>query len=711
MPRGKTSDKNSDKKISFATSEQIARIQSLEINTQDLIKKINSPYSSLVSIIFFPTLFSSLFLYRHSPFNHLYTETFQNYYDTFYADNLKSINMENPTNTMEQTQWYIDQLERLCDYVLLKPCDIDETLADFEHSKTGIEYANKFKPNMLHLYNALTLDFQSLGEKIIPQEKALQISFKSLYRNLKEKLPRYRNLVTSFTQSATHLHTESQAAIEIDKIMMAGKIILAMLGKELLVNPLFNHYFSNGVWQPAKPRLATALHLLNQDQANLHIKHLERHKEILASKAKRNINISRSLLLLIIPFTLLYLWNLTSNNFPSAEVVLIFISVLGTALTNTITEAKDFYNNKVLNYQINNQHKLLEELFAGYKIQIEVTKNETILSSYFLLTCHRLENISQRNLAKIIKNVFLANNIDFLERGNNKLVIPADQIIQVKRIKELLNNLIEKNKSIKKLQSQLYKIINLLGLSTENFIFISECKTEFEPSLTCRLLLDKRKALSSHLIELLTTIVTTNQISLQEEENVSQIIIQGNQPFEKDFFDKIINLKNISTSTKIDTEEMISLQTLFFRATAKQTKPVIKRIKTETTTETEKQENKIVTNNENYPSHWYPIKSSMLKNKKMFVTTTLTTNDFPDKSSFEKFNNTLQTPRVVPKKGAQGLVFSNNWVKDTKSGQIFYSPLKMKFLGVWGDMRVFAKKEKHPEGEVYVFCSVQPHTH
>ena len=711
MRRGKTSDKTTEKKITFASSEQIAKIQSLEININHLIEKINNPYSSLVSIIFFPALFSSLFLYRYSPFHRLYTETFQNYYDSFYADNLKSINMENPTNTMEQTQWYIDQLERLCDYVLPKPCNLDQTLGDFEHSKTGIEYAKRFKPNMLHLYNALTIDFQYLGEKIIPQEKALQISFKSLYKHLKEKLPRFKKVMTRFTHNVTHLYTEGEVTTEIDKFMIAGKIILAMLGKQFIVNPLFNRYFSNGVWQTTKPKLATALHLLNQDQANLHISHLEKHKRILDNKAKCNVNISRLLLLMAIPFTLQYLWNLSANNYPSAEIVLIFISVLGTALTNALTEARDFYNNKVLNYQINNQHKSLEELFEPYNIEIEATRNETLLSSYFLLTCNRLDNISKRNLAKIIKNVFLFNKIDYLERGDNKLIISVHQTINAKKIKESLHNLIEKNKSIKKFQLQLIEIIRALDLSDDNFIFISEHKANFEPDLICKILLDKGKTISNSFIELLTKLVTTNQIALQEEENFFRITIQGIAPFDNAIFHEIMSLKNTNLPIEVKPEQTSSLQTLFFQAASKQSKPIIKRIKIEATTETEKPENKIITNNANYPDNWYPIRSSMLKNEKMFVTTTLTSQDFPDEFNFDKFNNALQNPRIVPKKGAQGLVFGNNWVKDIKTGETFYSPIKMKFLGIWGDMRVFAKKETHPEVEVYVFCSVQSHTH
>lgn len=725
MPRGNNSSKSNgnEKQLGFATVEQIAQIQALENDIHALVKQINSPYSTVASILLFPALFSFLFLKKYSPFHGTYEQAFQNYYDKFHAANVKKISEYYPTQLINGFDFYITHLENLCDYSVTcrssnrNPCDYDQVMDEFEPSEVAQMKALEFKPQMLTLYNNLIANFDP--SRIIPSEQALKMSFKTLYRLLKDN----KKITKKFYELTTDDITQFEVAIEMDKLVITGKVMLAMLGKEFVVNPFFNRCFSNGVGQPPKPKPHLQIDFLSQQQATTHRKILENHKKILQLAAKRNVHISRLLLLLIIPFALLYLWNLSAHNYPSAEIVLIFISMLGTALTNAVEEAREFYRNKTLNHQINRQYEILKEIFAPYQIDIQPSRQATLESSYFVLTCGKLDSISMKNLAKIVKNILLLNKLKLLEKGGNKLILPANQTIPIEKLKELLNNFIATTKKMKLLQAQINEIAHTLKLPREDFIFASSHSSNFELKLTCTMLLEKSEASHKIFINELNNLKSSNQISIEEEENFSRVTISGIEPFDNKNFNNIINAaKTIHAPTVTPViaqtvyEHSQTTQTLFFQTlSTKPNKKPKKQAKNELADkpadESSKKTNNVTAGKIDHPDNWYSFKSKFFKNT-CFVTTTLSQNDFPDEKSFNKFNEMLKKPRFVPKKGAQGFVFTNDLIRDSKTGEIIWSSIKAKFLGDLGDMRVYAKREITPTGHrCYVFSAVKLHAH
>lgn len=92
------------------------------------------------------------------------------------------------------------------------------------------------------------------------------------------------------------------------------------------------------------------------------------------------------------------------------------------------------------------------------------------------------------------------------------------------------------------------------------------------------------------------------------------------------------------------------------------------------------------------------------RGRNQFTLFRLQQNDFPNKSSFEKFRDTISdAPQVVRAVGAQGLVFSK------KHG----GTLKAKVLGIYGNFRVYAsQKEVTADGNtLYVFDKLDLKAH
>ena len=711
MPKNKRKGKKNNQ---LSLVKLITEIESLENDIHLLVKQVNNPYSSLVTIFIFPTVFTLLFLREYSPLHVFYQKIVNVYDDKFreiVSNEAKPLD-EHTDGVIKNAQHYLEKFELLLKLPEINPSKenipIEELLEKFD----AMDYSkqlNTTRKNMIKIFNQIVYHYDK--EALLSEENYYSFTF--LYKALKRSLPVYSEYIKPKIKALTEEVISVRIDFETNKYIVIGKIFLALLGKPLMIDPLFNRFFPNGVFQASKPRAMKPLNFLEVDEAQQLIIDLKKHKTNLQVSARKSVTLARFCMLIILPIAINYLWNLSSINYPSAEIVIFVISLVGVALTNLLQEINYGYKAFSLTRKLDQIEQKLKSAFIELPLTYELYRGQTFNSSYTILTCDRYDKIiSEVHLARIIKDVLVLSGANITKHGKKQLTIAIQNPINFQLFSKLLHEFLQRAIHINQLKKQLLKLTK-----NRDILFFDERDEENLPILHCKILFDE-KLVDKHLIKSIEALYTTdNKVIVKTSKGYYKIDILGCQEADNIELDALLKKPvNIKSSLEAFATESYS------EATAIRTIKKNKIIKSNEIKSLPVMTAPVLSGLIVWPSASYntnqaentvvPINSPMLKQNKYFVTSKLAAQDFPDEESFKKFSDILAMAKIVPGKGNQGLVFAGGFEKDAKSKTVFFSNMKAKFLGKYGDMRAYASQEKSATGEVlYVFRSLKMHTH
>lgn len=712
MPKDKSKGKRNSQ---LSLVKLITEIESLENDIHLLVKQINNPYSSLVTILIFPTVFTLLFLREYSPL-HLFYQKLVN----VYADKFREIvsNEAIPLDKhvdgiIKNSQHYIAKLEQLRNLPEINPLKENIPIEDLLEKFDAMDYSKQLdttRKNMITLFNQIIYQYNK--DALLSEENYYSFAF--LYKSLKSALPVYSEYLRPKIKDLTEGVITVRVDFETNKYIVIGKIFLALLGKPLIIDPLFNRFFPNGVFQASKPKPNKPLNFLVPDEAQQIIIDLKKHKNNLQVSARKSITLARLCMIIILPIAINYLWNLSSINYPSAEIVIFVISLVGVALTNLLQEINDCYKTISLTKKLNQIEQKLESAFMELPVTFELYRGQTLDSSYAILTCDRYNKaISEVHLTRVIKDVLVLSGANITKHGKKQLTMAIQNFINFQLFSKLLNEFLQRASQIRQLKQQLLKFTK-----NGDVLFFDQRDEKNLPILHCKIIFDE-EIVDKHLIESMEVLYAKdNKLTMKASKGYYKVDLVGYQEADEIKLNDVlkkqakINLSHETFAIEPYSEATVIRPLKKNKVTKLNevkslpiitTKPILAGIIVwpSASYNTNQAENTVI-----------PINSPMLKQDKYFVTSKLAEPDFPDEESFKKFSDVIAMAKIVPGKGNQGLVFASGFEKDSKSKSVFFSNMKAKFLGKYGDMRAYASQERSATGEVlYVFRSLKMHTH
>lgn len=454
-----------------------------------------------------------------------------------------------------------------------------------------------------------------------------------------------------------------------------------------------------------------------------------RHLNTLTQVARRNRRISRIFSVGLVPLSLYLLM----QDDPSAELTMMAFAMLAAALNNARRELHQLYSNITLDRNLATFKDQLASIVKDYDVGIQCRPGGSLATSSLRLTSTRSHGVSRSEVIARLQESLLANGFELLYCDRNTLAIYCDSLPsgrQRRRAREMFVAGVDRTAEIKILRKQLKKLFK--HFSNDNVIFSITRDEQNLPALTATLRVDA--SLAERFDRLLAGDVSLTWDD-SDENQTAFLTLTGTQRIRDQSLDDFYKQQQRSRARRGSSDEDgASTNQAFSSAvpgdiysTARSSGR--KRKKKQPPNESSVNVNppmpmarpdivwpsghRFVFGAEN--NRVTRIHCASMPPFRLFAILVLEREDFPTELAYLAFCRIIQdNPRIVPKKGSQGLVSvdaSEGMVRG-HDGTWFFSSFKAKPLGHCGDIRVYAESEQAPTGQVlHRFKVIKVHAH
>lgn len=751
-------NQESNRELQLASDTQQAKIRALNTEIAALVLDINRPYSTIISATTIPAIIGTLFLWKSSPF-HPYYQSFENRAKNAVQDYLNPI----ITATSEMHHTLLEEFERLSNelvriYLENRPNKTPEEMLngiidaiDKNHIRVGhLKNVELFKKYFITIHNRALLELEAGATNdndLFDHSAPYKYTFRELYYKTRALLVIYNKHAPELLQQAialTNTLSTDTARMFANISFAITKVAFAMPGQYLVIDRILQRYFPYGICQSASP---TNRHVTELEAAKT-IQSLLNFKTSLYKKARRNIIAARIFSFFVCPLVTYLLANIEN---PTPELIIIAISLAGTALKDALKDSQALWQNCSLSSDLKKAEKNIKTLLL-HNHEALCVRGRTLAASHFSIHFKRVNgcSLSPENLATLFVDSLEHHKINVIAHHDNNVILAANfvkldsyfhsgykqclrkvKLLTSEKSNETITQLqltfqgcIEHQEAILILKGQVRKFLHII-LESPEFI----CKKSFDdktsfPEVVIEFNLPIwMKDYSTDISDLFSS----NNIRIYENNELLNIMITGATSLKALALDRLaakiktqVRQRILNQEEKLRNEKLQIIQpknttnTLSYYVQKQKTSNSDSKSDTKMGSQEEKEKyhekpfnfaakfNLSVSEEKNAPV--YPINNAKVRDYQSYVNSNHLIRNLLDINKtptdlYDAVQKCTEDAKFVARENEQGWVLWKAKGKD-QMGATFVSSLKLKLLGKrFGNLSVKAKHRSGPDGQ------------
>lgn len=709
-----------------ATPSQIIKIERLRAQIAKHVNEINRPYSTVISVAF-PYVLTWLLLNEYSPLHSLYLEY---YHDEQYALTLEKVERDVISGVSEMFVKRSELIKMIEDIVLTMREFIKLSLGESLSSEQMLDYLEKeagvtieIAP-ILEFRKALTQlasDYINILEEVGVKHHQInldKLSLNELYDVVKTEEQITGKHFGKTIPIAKMIMAEAYVRSDFYNFMIIPKILFAVAGQKLLVDPILLRYFPSGIGQSRIPKeiISSNSERISSQDANQLIFKLKNREESLNKSARRNVNISRVMLPILIGLCFAY-----QGEIIEPELWFLLISALSCAVTGITVEISDLIKYWQYHRLLPKSEENCKQVFEGYSTKITTHEDDDLESTRIEIKLKHHKPLAVKKLRETIFKVLIKHNIDVSFVKSGTIVIPASELHsltaeQIKAIRGDITSAIERTVAVQELEEQIQKLGRFSCIKTD----IQHELDDFLESLAIYISIPT--TLKNNFVEAFKSL----DLEIDEESDQTTVIRMSGYTKSQSLFELEAEITLYQKAYAAKKKDAFTNQGTI-DIPKKTTKIKTKKLKQKEEEKPQTQPRKEPQRQQKveFPSATYdsdnpnnkvvPIENTLIGGKyRQFTLFRLTPSDFRTQEEHDKFKGIItEVPKIVPPKGNQGIVITNKAIQKHRGGSKSLLSLlfkdkknkwqdtsaKAKALGNKGGTRVHATAEKAPTGE------------
>jgi|GEM_PF-2737705 len=459
------------------SAEQLHEIEVLRRKLHSHAKELNRPFSALASIALFPPVLWLLLFDSRSPFYAIYQQYFEAYVEEAQQEAAETL-FPGTHDLINFTGTAVESLKRLFD-------PLDEMLSLLRENSQ--QYAEELLPTMMEeMQDILSIpdalrDSAFMREKVrsMIEERMRNYSIEDLLKlesasehgqTIRSTLIMVFQGIIDYTKGAISIDLESLSTLELyqklqqikiamgisveplisgiesaaaslivranfSSVIIIPEAIISMLGEVFIIDRLLMRFFPLGVSYYRFPYpdipLQTESNKLTSMQAQAVIDGVKGYESELAPKAKRNTNIARALIPLLLG--LCYAW---SDEEMPVYLWLTWLNLAFSASIGIVDETTNLIRWWQYESSLGAAEECYTEVFSEWAKNIDIEKQGDINDDEIKVTFAAHSNLTNKAVLDNVCNVLLSQQLTY-SRARDAIYFPATQCLTPEQMTNL----------------------------------------------------------------------------------------------------------------------------------------------------------------------------------------------------------------------------------------------------------------------------------